>query len=69
VDRQRKLLEAFRLPAVRRTFGGSPDALIAIMLRDKKTVDGMLRFVLPSGIGRVELVAGVDAAAVRRVLS
>jgi len=69
VDRQRRLLEAFRLPAAPRTFGGSPDALMAIMLRDKKTVDGMLRFVLPSGIGRVELVAGIDAAAVRRVLS
>ncbi len=47
----------------------SPDSLIAIMLRDKKSVAGTLRFVLPSRIGRVDLVDGIDAAAVGRVLA
>ena len=44
------------------------DDLLAIMARDKKTLDGRLRFVLPSRIGHVELVDGIDPALVRRVL-
>jgi 3-dehydroquinate synthetase len=39
------------------------------MGRDKKSLHGRLRFVLPDAIGRVELVDGVDPAAVERVLS
>jgi len=69
VDRQRRLLEALRLPLAAPAIGSSPDSLIAIMLRDKKSVAGTLRFVLPSRIGRVDLVDGIDVAAVRRVLA
>ena len=70
VARQRDLLVAFGLPvtlppAVR----ASADALLEIMSRDKKTVDGRLRFVLPSRIGHVELVDDVPPAAVRPLLS
>jgi 3-dehydroquinate synthase len=43
--------------------------LLAIMARDKKTLDGRLRFVLPSRIGHVELVDGIDPALVRRALA
>jgi 3-dehydroquinate synthase len=50
---------AVRLPA---------DELLAIMGRDKKTVGGKLRFVLPTRIGHVELVDGVPADLVRRAL-
>jgi 3-dehydroquinate synthase len=42
---------------------------MAIMGRDKKTVGGRLRFVLPTRIGHVELVDSVEPAAVRAVLS
>ena len=45
------------------------DELITIMGRDKKTVDGRLRFVLPTRIGHVELVDDIDAALVRGVLN
>ncbi len=68
VDRQRRLLESLRLPIAAPVRGPSSDSLIAIMLRDKKSVAGKLRFVLPSRIGRVDLVDGIEAAAVRHVL-
>jgi 3-dehydroquinate synthase len=44
------------------------DSLLSVMARDKKTVDGRLRFVLPTRIGHVELVSGIDPAAVRAIL-
>ena len=60
VERQRKLLEAFRIPL------GVPDVerdeLIDLMYRDKKVERGKLRFVLPTRLGHVELVndVGID---------
>lgn len=68
VERQRRLLVAFGLP-VSPPAAFAPDELLTIMARDKKTVGGRLRFVLPTRIGHVELVDGVDQAVVRRVLS
>lgn len=70
VVRQRSLLQAFGLP----TRGPAPDAneierLLEIMRRDKKSVAGRLRFVLPSRLGAVELVPDVDEHAVRAVLA
>ncbi|TWT46538.1 3-dehydroquinate synthase [Botrimarina hoheduenensis] len=35
-----------------------PDELVQLMYRDKKVHDGELRFVLPTRIGEVEMVAG-----------
>jgi 3-dehydroquinate synthase len=68
--RQRRLLQAFDLPvAVPSGPGFAADALLDIMARDKKTVSGRLRFVLPTRIGHVELVAGIDPAAVRAILN
>ena len=46
-----------------------PEAVIGRMRVDKKSVNGSLRFVLPDRIGRVEVVADVDEADVRAVLS
>ena len=68
--RQRALLTAFGLPltvppAARTTV----ESLLDVMSRDKKTVGGRLRFVLPSRIGHVELVDGVPTADVRAVLA
>jgi 3-dehydroquinate synthase len=68
VERQCRLLVAFGLP-VAPPAAFAPDELLAIMARDKKTVGGRLRFVLPTRLGHVELVDGIDPAAVRRVLS
>ncbi|NBW95730.1 MAG: 3-dehydroquinate synthase [Planctomycetia bacterium] len=71
VARQDALLRALGLPVTAADLAWTPpaaDDLLAIMGRDKKTVDGQLRFVLPSQIGHVELVDGIDATLVRGVL-
>lgn len=67
--RQDDLLAALGLPT-RLPPGPTPssDVLIAAMARDKKAVDGRLRFVLPSRIGAVETVDGISPALVRAVL-
>jgi 3-dehydroquinate synthase len=70
VGRQDRLLTKLGLPTTPAAAGQiEPAALIAIMGRDKKTLHGRLRFVLPDAIGRVELVDGVDPTAVERVLA
>ncbi|MFO0818895.1 MAG: 3-dehydroquinate synthase [Pirellulales bacterium] len=64
--RQRRLLEALSLPTqVPRV---DHEALLAAMRRDKKVEHGRLRFVLPTRLGHVELVGGVDEMVVREVL-
>jgi 3-dehydroquinate synthase len=64
VTRQQRLLEQLGLPLVTDSLGGiSDDTLLAIMARDKKTLNGQLRFVLPDRIGHVELVEDIDAKA------
>ncbi len=72
VARQDALLTALGLPVAANDLSWTPpvaDELITIMGRDKKTVDGRLRFVLPTRIGHVELVDDIDAALVRSVLN
>lgn len=69
VVRQDRLLERFRLPvAAPESLRGAEEQLLEIMGRDKKTLDGQLRFVLPSKIGHVDLVDGIPAEAVKAVL-
>jgi len=43
--------------------------LVALMARDKKALDGRLRFVLPTRLGQVELVDDVPTPLVREVLA
>ncbi len=72
VGRQDALLRALGLPVTAADLAWTPttpEELITIMGRDKKTVDGRLRFVLPTRIGHVELVDDIDAALVRGVLA
>jgi 3-dehydroquinate synthase len=69
VVRQDSLLRRLGLPIAPGAEHRFDDAeLLAIMARDKKSLGGRLRFVLPDRIGHVELVEGIDAAAVRRAL-
>jgi 3-dehydroquinate synthase len=65
--RQVKLLAALGLPTTANP-AWPADELIAVMRRDKKAVAGSLRFVLPTRLGEVELVAGVSEEVVREVL-
>ena len=69
--------DAERLPRLLRRFG-LPTALppgidaqqlLDLMRLDKKNVSGRLRLILWRGIGHAEIISGVDAAAVRAVLT
>jgi len=64
--RQVALLAKLGLPTVVTNL--DYDALLAAMQRDKKAEHGQLRFVLPSRLGSVEVVGGVNEASVRAVL-
>jgi 3-dehydroquinate synthase len=70
VTRQDRLLVGLGLPIEPPPGMAMPaEELLAIMGRDKKTVGGELRFVLPSRIGHVDLVDGVPAELVRRAMA
>lgn len=62
LDRQAKLLAAANLPL--QWADADPDAMIPVMMKDKKVAHGNLRFVLPGQIGRVELVGDVPKESV-----
>ncbi len=70
VQRQDRLLERLRLP---RSMAGlaqlDPTSLLEIMGRDKKAEGGRLRFVLPSRLGEVQLVDGIEPSLVRHILA
>jgi 3-dehydroquinate synthase len=65
--RQRDLLALLGLP-VEVPAALAPDDVLAIMSKDKKVEHGKLRFVLPTRMGHVELVADVAADDVRVAL-
>jgi 3-dehydroquinate synthase len=67
VKKTESLLQAFRLPVRTREKWPIEDLLIA-MRRDKKAQNGGYAFVLTSGIGKVELVRGIDESHIREVL-
>lgn len=64
--RQQELLTALQLPIEVPDLDG--DTLLAAMQKDKKTVEGRLRFVLPDRLGHVELVPDVPHQQVTAVL-
>ena len=64
--RQRDLLVALGLPVDVPAL--DHDAILEAMLHDKKVQHGRLRFVLPSTLGRVELVGDIDPGDVREAL-
>ncbi len=62
------LLQAFGLP-VKPPAGLDADAMLAHMRLDKKNRAGALRLILWRGIGRAEIVSGVDESLVRALLA
>jgi 3-dehydroquinate synthase len=66
-DRLVALLERFGLPT--RTPGLDPDRLIHAMGQDKKNQLGKVRFVLPCGLGRIELTDAVTQHDLRDVMA
>jgi 3-dehydroquinate synthase len=66
VERQGRLLAALKLPVDLPSL--DDEKLLAAMAHDKKVADGKLRFVLPTRLGEVELVDGIDSAHVQASL-
>jgi 3-dehydroquinate synthase len=64
--RQHALLSALKLPT--QVSNLDPQQLVAAMQHDKKVEHGKLRFVLPTRMGHVELVAGVSPDLVLEVV-
>lgn len=66
LNRQQNLLEACKLPISFQA--ADADKMLPVMMRDKKVAHGKLRFVLPTELGNVELVGGIQPEAVRRAI-
>lgn len=67
-ERLAALLVRFGLP-IAIPPGLDTDALIALMLLDKKNLSGRLRLILSRGIGKADIVPDADVAAIRAVLT
>ncbi|MDQ2946640.1 MAG: 3-dehydroquinate synthase, partial [Acidobacteriota bacterium] len=46
----------------------NPDHLVARLGSDKKTMQGKVHFVLPTSIGEVTVVPGIDPALIRQAI-
>lgn len=68
VTRQKALLEAFGLPTSARVFGLDRAAVLASMQLDKKVESGSIRWILPLGIGQLEIRRDVPLEVVAQVL-
>ncbi len=68
VTRQKTLLEAFGLPTSARTFNFDREKILSSMKLDKKVEAGAVRWILPRGIGRMEVTREVPAEMVMQVL-
>jgi 3-dehydroquinate synthase len=66
LQHQTALLRACGLPIT--LDSAEADQMLPVMMRDKKVAHGNLRFILPTEIGVVDLVGGIDQAAVRRAI-
>lgn len=66
LQRQTAVLTACGLPTT--LPDADPDQMLPAMMRDKKVAHGSLRFILPTEIGVVDLVGGVDEPAVRKAI-
>ena len=65
--RQRAVIAAAGLPLAWPAL--DPDAVLACLQGDKKVREGQVRFVLPTGIGRVEIRNDVSEATIRSALA
>lgn len=65
--RTKALLQRFRLPTAWPE-GLDPHEVLTVMKRDKKGESGQLVLILPTQIGRVEIVKNVDASVVLQIM-
>ena len=70
VQRQLDLLKRVELPVdVPAALRDRTDDILNVMLLDKKTVGGDLKFVLPDRIGHVDTIGGIDSGTILDCLS
>jgi shikimate kinase / 3-dehydroquinate synthase len=68
VARQKALLEAFGLPTSAREFQINREAALASLQLDKKAESGAVRWIIPRGVGRLEIRRDIPPAAVANIL-
>jgi len=68
VARQKTLLEAFGLPTSARAYNFDRAKILSSMKLDKKVESGAVRWILPRGIGRMEVTRAVPPETVAQVL-
>jgi 3-dehydroquinate synthase len=61
-----RLIGNFPVPRVMKKI--PEEAFYPLMMRDKKTTSGVLRFALPAGLGSSTVVSGIDRKSVRHAL-
>lgn len=66
LERQTALIQACQLPT--HLPQADSEQMLSVMKRDKKSAHGRLRLILPSRLGTVELVDGIDAASIREAI-
>ena len=47
----------------------NPDRLVARLASDKKTLAGKVHFVLPTAIGEVKIVSGMEQSVIRKAIA
>lgn len=66
VERIKKLITSYGLPAEMPTSAGGFSSMLESMLLDKKTVSGAITFILPERIGSVRIAKGVSPDDIRK---
>ena len=66
VERQKALIEALGLPTKAPKL--DREKILATMMHDKKVEHGKLRFILPTRMGHVELVGGIEPGDVKAAM-
>ena len=66
--RQMKLLISMKLPVSIKKFNLKTDAILRVMMTDKKKSKGTLRFILPRRIGQVTIEKDISFENVRKIL-
>ena len=65
-NQQKDLIESFGLPT--KIQGFTVDGLLEAMRWDKKAQNGVIRFILPTGLGKPPVLMKISEEEIRRVL-
>jgi len=66
--RQMKVLLSFKLPVSIKRFHLKTEAILKVMMKDKKKSQGLLRFVLPRRIGQVTVEQKIPVSLIQKII-